>query len=52
MTFSSETTALIIVDMQKGMANAGPRNNPETESHIEQLQVGACHANPAGVGFR
>ena len=37
MTFSSETMALIIVDMQKGMANAGPRNNPEAESHIGQL---------------
>ena len=37
MTSSSETTALIIIDMQKGMANAGPRNNREAESRIGQL---------------
>ncbi len=37
MNFSGEPTALVIVDMQKGMANAGPRNNPEAESHIGQL---------------
>jgi nicotinamidase-related amidase len=37
MTFQGEPTALVIIDMQKGMATAGPRNNPEAESHIGQL---------------
>lgn len=37
MTFSDEHVALIIVDMQKGMANADPRNNPNAEEHIAQL---------------
>lgn len=37
MTFSGEPTALVIIDMQKGMAQAGPRNNPQAELHIAQL---------------
>lgn len=37
MTFSSEPTALIVVDMQKGMSNAEPRNNPQAELHIRRL---------------
>ncbi|MGJ7525089.1 cysteine hydrolase family protein [Variovorax sp. GB1P17] len=37
MTRSGDPVALIIIDMQKGMSTAGPRNNPEAESHIAQL---------------
>lgn len=37
MNPSHEPTALIIVDMQKGMVNDIPRNNPEAEAHIRQL---------------
>jgi nicotinamidase-related amidase len=34
MTFSNETAALIVIDMQKGMAK---RNIPQAESNIGQL---------------
>lgn len=38
MTLLSQPTALIIIDMQKGMAaHAAPRNNPAAESHIVHL---------------
>ena len=37
----NHTTALILIDMQKGMgsAAAGPRNNPQAESNIARLLV-------------
>lgn len=37
MNPSHEPVALIIVDMQKGMVNDIPRNNPEAEAQIRQL---------------
>jgi nicotinamidase-related amidase len=37
MSLPSESVALVVVDMQKGMATAGPRNNPEAESRVGQL---------------
>lgn len=37
MTNGIEPTALIIIDMQKGMAQAGPRNNPDAEHRIADL---------------
>lgn len=30
-------TALVIIDMQKGMLSAGSRNNPDAESHVASL---------------
>lgn len=37
MKYFNEPSALIIIDMQKGMENVGPRNNPEAEIRIEEL---------------
>ena len=37
MTNSSEPSALIIIDMQKGMAHLGPRNNPDAELRMVEL---------------
>jgi nicotinamidase-related amidase len=37
MNLISNDAALIIIDMQKGMSNAGPRNNPGAESRICHL---------------
>lgn len=37
MKFFSEPSALIIIDMQKGMEHIGPRNNPEAEVRISEL---------------
>lgn len=37
MTTFSDAAVLVIIDMQKGMALAGPRNNPEAEARIAQL---------------
>lgn len=37
MTHFNEPTALIIIDMQKGMQYIGPRNNPEAEIRIGAL---------------
>lgn len=37
MTIFIEPSALIIIDMQKGMEHIGPRNNPEAEARIAEL---------------
>lgn len=37
MKYLNEPTALIIIDMQKGMEHIGPRNNPEAEMRIAEL---------------
>lgn len=37
MTDLKPLTALVIIDMQKGMLSAGPRNNPDAESHVASL---------------
>ena len=37
MTRQLDPTALILIDMQKGMASHGPRNNPEAETRMAEL---------------
>ena len=37
MTSHFEFSALIIIDMQKGMEHNGPRNNPEAEVRMAEL---------------
>lgn len=37
MTALSDAAVLVIIDMQKGMASAGPRNNPGAEARMAQL---------------
>lgn len=37
MTSFVSPTALILIDMQKGMANRGPRNNPDAEIRMAEL---------------
>jgi len=34
---TNSSPALIIIDMQKGMATAGPRNNPEAQDRVAKL---------------
>ncbi|MCV2351572.1 cysteine hydrolase family protein [Paucibacter sp. Y2R2-4] len=34
---TSSSPALIIIDMQRGMATAGPRNNPEAQNRVAEL---------------
>lgn len=34
---TTSSPALIIIDMQKGMATAGPRNNPEAQDRVAEL---------------
>lgn len=37
MTAFNDAAVLVIIDMQKGMAVAGPRNNPQAEARIGEL---------------